>query len=91
MRFIHLLVIVLLFSCESRKETIAKNQQAIKEEMEQVKRSYFKKQDSLDNAKLIDTSSAKRLEIAAALVAADNEKSAALIKLQKEYDSLGQK
>lgn len=89
MRFIILLTIVLLSSCGTKKETIVKRQQAIKEEMEQVKKSYYKKQDSLESVKQADTNSAKRLQIAAELVAADREKSVTLIKFQKEYDSLG--
>ena len=89
MRFIILLTIILLSSCETKKETIVNKQQVIKEEMEQVKKSYYKKQDSLESVKQADTNSAKRFEIAAELVAADREKSVTLIKFQKEYDSLG--
>ncbi len=89
MRFILFLAIIFLSSCETKKETILNKQQAIKEEMEQVKKIYYKKQDSLESVKQADTNSAKRLVIAVDLVAADREKSVTLIKFQHEYDSLG--
>jgi hypothetical protein len=88
MRFILLLTIILISSCENKKETIANRQQAIKKEMEQVKAFYYKKADSLEIVKEADTNSAKRLEIAEELVLTDGEKNVTLIKLQKEYDSL---
>lgn len=88
MKFILLLTLILLSSCENKKETIVTRQQAIKREMEQVKAIYFKKSDSLESVKEADTNSAKRLEIAEELVSADGEKNVTLIKLQKEYDSL---
>jgi len=88
MRFILLLTIILLSSCENKKETIVNRQQAIKKEMEQVKAFYYKKSDSLESVKEADTNSAKRLEIAEELVSADGKKSLKLFKLQKEYDSL---
>ena len=88
MRFILLLTIIFLSSCENKKETIVNRQQAIKKEMEEVKAFYFNKSDSLESVKEADTNSAKRLEIAKELVSADGKKSATLIKLQKEYDSL---
>jgi hypothetical protein len=88
MRFILLVTIILLSSCENKKETIVNRQQAIKKEMEQVKAIYYKKSDSLENVKETDTNSAKRLEIAEELVSADGKRLATLIKLQKEYDSL---
>ena len=88
MRFILLLTIILLSSCENKKETIVNRQQAIKKEMEQVKAFYYKKSDSLESVKDADTNSAKRLEIAKELVSADGKRSVALVKLQNEYDSL---
>jgi PBP1b-binding outer membrane lipoprotein LpoB len=88
MRLILLLTIILLTSCENKKETIVNRQQAIKNEMEEVKALYYKKSDSLERVKEADTSSAKRFEIAEELVSADGKKSVKLIKLQKEYDSL---
>jgi hypothetical protein len=88
MRFILLLAIIFLSSCENRKETIVTRQQVIKKEMEQVKAFYYKKSDSLESLKETDTNSAKRLEIAEELVSADGKKSITLFKLQKEYDSL---
>ncbi len=87
MRFILLLIIIFLSSCENKKETIVNRQQVIKKEMEQVKAFYYKKSDSLESVKEADTSSAKRLEIAEELVSADGKRSATLFKLQKEYDS----
>jgi len=88
MKFIFLLTIILLSSCENNKETIVNRQQAIKKEMEQVKALYYKKTDSLESIKEADTNSAKRHEIAEELVSADGKKSVTLFKLQKEYDSL---
>lgn len=97
MRFIILLTIILLSSCKNKKETIVNRQQAIKKEtivnrqqaikkeMEQVKAFYYKKLDSLESVKEADTISAKHMEIAGI---ADGKKSVALLKLQKEYDSL---
>ncbi|MEP6728250.1 MAG: hypothetical protein ABJC98_20660 [Bacteroidota bacterium] len=88
MRFILLLTIILLSSCENKKETIVNRQQVIMKEMEQVKEFYYKKSDSLESVKEADTNSAKHLEIAQELVSADGKKSVTLINLQKEYDSL---
>ncbi len=88
MRFILFLTIILLSSCENKKETIVSRQQAIKKEMEQVKAIYYKRSDSLESIKEADTNSAKRLEIAEELVSADGKKSVTLFKLQNEYDSL---
>ena len=85
MRFILLLTIILLSSCENKKETIANRQQAIKKEMEQVKIFYYKKSDSLEIANNADTNTAKLNE---ELSLAEGKKSVELIKLQKEYDSL---
>jgi Ulp1 family protease len=88
MRFFLLLSIIILSSCENKKEIIVNRQQTIKEEMEKVKAFYYKKLDSLESVKETDTNSAKRQEIAEELVSTDGKKSVALIKLQKEYDSL---
>lgn len=88
MRFLLLLIILFLSSCENKKELIVNRQQAITKEMEQVKAFYYKKTDSLDRIKETDTNSVKRLEIAKELVSADGEKNRTLIRLQKEYDSL---
>ena len=85
MRFILLLTVILLSSCENKKETIVNRQQAIKKEMEQVKAMYYKRSDSLEGANKVDTNSAKLNE---ELSLADEKKSIELIKLQKEYDSL---
>ena len=85
MRFILLLTIILLSSCENRKQTIVNRQQAIKKEMEQVKAMYYKRSDSLEGANKADTNSAKLNE---ELSLAEGKKSVELIKLQKEYDSL---
>ena len=88
MRFILLLTIIFLSSCENTKGTIVNRQQAIQKEMEHVKAIYYKKADSLESVKETDTSSLKDAEIAEELVSADGKKSDVLIKLQKEYDSL---
>lgn len=88
MRFLLLLLITFLFACESKTNNITNRQAAIQEEMKLVKQQYFKQTDSLDNIKKVDTSAAKQLEIAKALVVADLKKSLTLIQLQKESDSL---
>lgn len=88
MRLIFLLFIIFLSSCENKKEAITNRQQAIKEEIEQVKALYYKKVDSLDSARRSDTSSAKDLIILQELRSADEKNSVTLIKLQREYDSL---
>lgn len=88
MRLIFLLTIILLSSCENKKDAIANRQQTIKKEIEQVKAVYYKKADSLESVKKGDTTSAKQLEIAEELVSAERKKTVMLIPLQKEYDSL---
>jgi hypothetical protein len=88
MRLIPLLTIILLFSCQSKNETIVNRQQAIKKEIEQVKASYFQKSDSLESVKNADTNSTKQLEISKELVLAEGQKNFRLIPLQREYDSL---
>lgn len=88
MRLIFLLTILSLCSCENQRDRIVNRKQAIKKEMEQVKALYYKKSDSLERVKKADTDSAKPLEIAEALVAAERAKTVMLIPLQKEYDSL---
>lgn len=85
MRFIFLLTIILISSCENKKETMENRQQAIKKEMEQVKALYYKRSDSLEGANKADTNSSKLNE---ELSLAEGKKSVELIKLQKEYDSL---
>ena len=85
MRFILLLTIILISSCENKKETIVNRQQAIKKEMEQVKALYYKRSDSLESANKADTNSAKLNE---ELSLAEGKKTVELIKLSKEYDSL---
>ena len=88
MRCILLLTIILISSCENKKETIVNRQQAIKKEMEQVKAFYYKKSDSLESLKEADTNSVKQHEIAEEISSADGKRSGILIKLQKEYNSL---
>jgi len=85
MRFILLLTILFLSSCENKKDTIVKRQQAIQKEMEQVKVIYYKTSDSLESVKKADTNSAKDLE---EFVSAERKKNIMLLSLQKEYDSL---
>lgn len=88
MKRILLITIILVSSCKSNKETIANRQQAIQQEMQQVKAAYYKKADSLNMLKEADTSSVKQVAIAEELVSADRERSAVLLSLQMEYDSL---
>lgn len=85
MRFVLLLTIILLSSCENKKEKIVNRQHAIQKEMEQVKTLYYKKTDSLQGANKADTIPAKLNE---ELSLAEGEKTVELLKLQKEYDSL---
>jgi hypothetical protein len=85
MRYILFATIILISSCESKKQIIANRQQAIKNEMEQVKAFYYKKSDSLQSIRGTDTMSAKDMEFARI---AEAEKMASLLNLQKEYDSL---
>ncbi len=88
MRLILLLILIFISSCENKKETIANRQQDIRKEMEQVKTLYYKKSDSLERLKEANTNPAKRLEVAKELVSSEGEKNVALLKLQREYDSL---
>lgn len=88
MRFIFLLTIVLLSSCENKKETIVNQQQAINKEMEQVKALYYKKSDSLKSVMEADTNSSKQTSLAEEISSADGKRSVTLLKLQKEADSL---
>jgi hypothetical protein len=88
MRIIFFVAIIFLSACKNQKQTLEDRQQAIQQEMAQVKASYFKTSDSLERLKDADTSSAKHRELAEELVSIDEKKSATLIKLQKEYDSL---
>lgn len=88
MKFVLLLIIILLSSCKNKKETIVNRQQAIMKEMQEVKAFYYKKLDSLDSAKEAGTDSAMLHEIAGEFVSVDGKRSAELLKLQKEYDSL---
>lgn len=88
MKYILLVTILFLSSCESKKDKIVNRQQAIQKEMEQVKTLYFKQVDSLDNVKQADTSAAKQTQIAEAFVSVEKKKNSMLIPLQKEYDSL---
>lgn len=88
MKYILLVTILFLSSCESKNDKIVKRQQAIQKEMEQVKTLYFKQVDSLDNVKQADTGSVKQTQIAEAFVSVEKRKNSVLIPLQKEYDSL---
>ena len=88
MRLILLGAIILLSSCENKKETIAKRQQAIRKEMEEVNSFFYKAMDSLDKIKKMDTNSTKLLEIAEEVRSTDGKRVVALLKLRKEYDSL---
>ena len=80
MRIILLLTIILISSCEDKKESIVNRQQAIKNEMEQVKAFYYNRADSLESVKEADTNSAKLNE---ELSLADGKKTVELLKLQR--------
>jgi hypothetical protein len=88
MKMLFLLTLILITSCNNKKDDLVKRQDAIKKEIDQVKAAYFKQADSLENIKRTDTSSAKQYEISIELLTADYEKIKLLIPLQKEYDSL---
>lgn len=88
MKLIFFLSIILLYSCESKKQAIVNRQQSIMKEMEDVKTHYYKKSDSLESIKHSDTNSVRQTEIATELISADKSKNAQLIPLQNEYDSL---
>ncbi len=88
MRFLLLLTIILITSCENNKETVANRQQSIKKDMEEVKAFYYKKMDSLESVKQADTNSARSPEIAQEISATDSKRVSELLKLQKEFDSL---
>lgn len=88
MRIILLYLFILLVSCESRKAAIVKQQEVIKQKMEQVKAAYYKATDSLDRLKKADTGLQKAAAYALQLFAIDREKSIALTRLQRQYDAL---
>jgi hypothetical protein len=88
MRIILLLTILLLSSCESNKNKLVKKQQAILQQMEQIKAAYYKTADSLERIQEADSTAAKQQEVAVAITTADNQKNELLIPLQKAYDSL---
>lgn len=88
MRLLLLATLLLLLSCDNKKNDLVKRQQTIIQEMEQIKAAYYKLTDSLDKVKSGDTSSTKQLKIMKEIVAADSKKNGLLITLQKEYDSL---
>ena len=85
MKFLLLSTIILLSSCENKKEKIVNRQEAIKKGMEQVKAFYYNKADSLQSVNNAYTNSARLNQ---ELSLADGEKTVALLKLQKEYASL---
>lgn len=85
MRSILWLTIIFLTACENKKKTIVNRQQAIKNEMGQVKVLYYKKTDSLESIRGTDTMSGKEMKI---MKIAEAKKTASLLSLQKEYDSL---
>jgi uncharacterized protein YcfL len=83
-----LLALLALTACSNKKVTPENRQQAILEEMAQVKAAYFKTVDSLEELKVKDSSSARQAELMKLLVVADSQKNIVLIPLQKELDSL---
>ena len=88
MKFLLLLTIFSLTACSNKKATPENRQQAILEEMAQIKAAYFKTVDSLEELKVKDSSTARQAELMKLLVAADSQKNIVLIPLQKELDSL---
>lgn len=89
MKHICITCIMLICSCKNGKEAATERQQAISKEMKLANSFYFQQIDSLDAIKKVDTSAAKLAEIAAAIRLTDEQRSATLLRLQTEYDSLG--
>lgn len=83
-----LLALFSLAACSNKKVTPENRQQAILEEMAQIKAAYFNTVDSLEELKVKDSSSARQAELMKLLVVADSQKNIVLIPLQKELDSL---
>jgi uncharacterized protein YcfL len=83
-----LLALLALTACSNKKATPENRQQAILEEMAEIKTAYFKTVDSLEDLKVKDTSSARQAELMKLLVVADSQKNVLLIPMQKELDSL---
>lgn len=88
MKFLLLLTLFSLAACSNKKATPENRQQAILEEMAQVKAAYFKTVDSLEELKVKDSSSVRQAELMKLLVVADSQKNVVLIPMQKELDSL---
>ena len=88
MKYFYLLSLLFLAACANKADSPENRQQAILEEMAQIKTAYFKKVDSLDRLKEQDTSSVRQAELMKLLVIADSQKTVMLIPLQKELDSL---
>lgn len=88
MKYLILCLFVFLAACSNKNATPENRQQAILEEMAQIKGSYFKTVDSLESLREKDTSSVRQTELMKLLVAADSQKNVVLIPLQKELDSL---
>ena len=83
-----LLPLLFLAACANKNATPENRQQAILEEMAQVKTAYFKTVDSLESLKVKDSSSVRQAELMKLLVVADSQKNVLLIPMQKELDSL---
>lgn len=88
MKYLLLYLFIFLASCANKKVTPENRQQAILEEMAEIKAAYFKKVDELENLKQQDTSEVRQTELMKAIVVADSLKNSKLIPLQKELDSL---
>lgn len=88
MKYLLLFTFFSLAACSNKKVTPENRQQAIIEEMAQIKAAYFKTVDSLESLKEKDTSSVRQAELMKLLVVADSQKNIVLIPLQKELDSL---
>lgn len=88
MKYLVFCSFIFMASCTSKKATPENRQQAILEEMAQIKGAYFKTVDSLESLREKDTSSARQAELMKLLNAADSQKTLRLIPMQKELDSL---
>lgn len=82
------LIPILLFACSTKKQSLLRQQQEIIDEIELVKAAYFKTADSIDQLKLTDTTATRQYELMEAVRAADRQKSATLLRLEKRYHTI---
>lgn len=88
MKYLLFCLFIFYTACGNKNATPENRQQAILEEMAQIKGAYFKTVDSLESLREKDTSPVRQTELMKLLVAADSQKNIVLIPLQKELDSL---